>query len=296
MNTNNNNCIIWGINGQDGHYLKVILQNEGYNVIGISRSAGNWTQGNVSDGEFVKQTIIKYQPQFVFHLAADSTTSHKAIFENHSAISDGSLHILESVNQFSRHTKVFLSGSGLQFKNEGMPIKETDLFEGKSIYAVERIYTVYLARYFRQLGLKVYFGYFFHHDSPLRSERHLNMKIIKAAQAIKHGKQQILEIGNPDIVKEFNHAFDLMKAIWYLVKQDEVFEAVIGSGAGYKIMDWINICFDAVGIDKQNHIQLNPNFVSDFSSLVSNPETIKSLGWQPVYDIHSLALDMINNG
>ena len=296
MNTNNNNCIIWGINGQDGHYLKVILQNEGYNVIGISRSAGNWTQGNVSDGEFVKQTIIKYQPQFVFHLAADSTTSHKAIFENHSTISDGSLHILESVNQFSRHTKVFLSGSGLQFKNEGIPIKETDLFEGRSIYAVERIYTVYLARYFRQLGVKVYFGYFFHHDSPLRSERHLNMKIIKAAMAIKHDKQQILEIGNPDIIKEFNHAFDLMKAIWCLVKQDEVFEAVIGSGAGYKIMDWINICFDAVGIVKQNHIQLNPNFVSDFSSLVSNPETIKSLGWQPVYDIHSLALDMINNG
>lgn len=295
MNTNKI-CIIWGINGQDGHYLKSILQSEGYEVIGISRSAGDWIIGNVSDGEFVKETIIKYQPQFIFHLAADSTTSHKAIFENHSAISNGSLHILESVNKYSKHSKVFLSGSGLQFINEGKPIKETDAFEGKSIYSVERIYTVYLARYFRQLGINVYFGYFFHHDSPFRSERHLNMKIIKTAIDIKNGKQDVLEIGNPDIVKEFNHAYDLMKAVWCLVKQNTIFEAVIGSGTGHKIKDWINICFDIIGVDKQKHIKLNPNFVSDFSTMISNPETIKSLGWEPVYNIHSLAIDMINNG
>jgi len=76
----------------------------------------------------------------------------------------------------------------LQFKNENHPIKETDEFEANDPYAVSRIHSVYAARYFRKLGIKVYVGYFFNHDSPRRTEKHLSQKIAKAVVRISKGE------------------------------------------------------------------------------------------------------------
>jgi len=289
--------IIFGINGQDGYYLKSILKADKHLVIGVSRSPeGDWIKGDIANYLFVEDIIKRYKPDYVFHLAANSTIQHYALFENHETVSTGSLNILESVRLHCPKAKVFLSGSAMQFKNDGLPIDEKTPFEANNPYSVARIQSVYAGRYYRSLGLNVYIGYFFHHDSPLRSDRHLNMHIIKTALKMKNGAKDILEIGNPDIVKEFNHAYDMMSAIWCLTKQEEVFEAVIGSGIGYSINNWIDICFNIIGLDRHKHMRLKSNYVADFSSLVSSPRIIKSMGWVPTYDIQSLANDMIDNG
>ncbi|MEJ7913346.1 MAG: GDP-mannose 4,6-dehydratase, partial [Chitinophagaceae bacterium] len=206
----------------------------------------------------------------------------------------GSLNILESVYQYSRHTKVFISGSALQFVNTGSPIAESDLFEASSSYAVSRIHTVYMARYYRQLGLQVYVGYFFHHDSPRRPLRHLNMKIAQAALNVRDGSEEWIEVGDIDVVKEYNYAGDMMEAIWKLVNQSNHFEAVIGSGKGYSIKDWIEICFSGIGKDWTKHVRTNPDFKPDFSSLISDPFTIFSIGWRPEVEIKELAAKMMS--
>lgn len=287
-------CIIFGVSGQDGYYLKKLLEINGFGVIGISRSAGEWIKGEIGDFNFVSNLIKLHQPSFVFHLAANSTTKHDVLFENHTAIGTGTLNILEAVKNHSLHSKVFLSGSALQFKNEGKPIKETDEFDPKDIYSVQRVYSVNVARYYRSLGIKVYIGYFFHHDSPLRSERHLSMKIIRAALRIKAGSREFLELGNPEVTKEFNHALDMMEAIWILVNQEDIYEAVIGCGKGFKILDWIQVCEKIIDIDLIKKIKINPIFKSEFNTLISNPFTIKNLGWQQKFNITDLAIDMIN--
>src|SRR4030095_15126361 len=113
------------------------------------------------------------------------------------------INILEVLKEFSPATKIFLSGSGLQFKNTGKPVSESDPFDASSIYSVSRIHTVYASRYYRQLGVRSYIGYFFNHDSPLRSERHINKKIIEAAKRIAGGGSEKLEIGDWTVKKEF---------------------------------------------------------------------------------------------
>lgn len=281
--------IIFGVSGQDGQYLSFILESAGHLVIGVSRSDGNWTKGDISNYELVRNIIVYYQPDFIFHLAANSSTQHGALFENHASIATGTLNILENVKSYSPKTKVFISGSALQFKNLGLPVKETDEFDPKDGYSVQRVYSTYLSRYFRSIGLRVYVGYFFHHDSPLRPHRHLNMKIAKAALAIKNGSEEILEIGNLDIIKEFNYAEDMMHAVWTLVSQDIIFETVIGSGKGYSIKEWVKICFEKVGLDWQNHVKINENYQPEFLSLISSPLTLYSLGWTPTTDILGLA-------
>ena len=146
------NAIIFGANGQDGFYLSGLLEQKGIKVIGVSRS-GNFLKTNIADFAEVAELIKSSAPDFVFHLAANSTTRHDAIFENHETISTGTFNILEAVRLHSPTTKVFISGSGLQFENKNLPIKESDPFEARDAYSVSRIQSVHAARYFRRLEI-----------------------------------------------------------------------------------------------------------------------------------------------
>lgn len=289
-------AIIFGISGQDGTYLKKILQKENITIIGVSRSTGDWLKGSVSDFKFVSQLIKEHQPAYVFHLAANSTTRHEALFENHETISTGTLNVLESVKNHSPHTKVFISGSGLQFVNNSEPIREKDEFEARDAYSVSRIQSIYAARYYRSFGLNVYVGYFFNHDSPLRTERHVNQKIVAAVKRIANGSNETIELGNISVKKEFTFAGDTAKAIWLLVNNAEVFETVIGSGKAYSIEDWLNITFNAFGLDWKKYVKTNSEFKPEYDILISNPETLFKLGWQQTVSIEALAKMMIEHG
>lgn len=285
-------AMIFGAGGQDGFYLGELLARAHVETIKVSRSGGGLT-GDVADWQFVERSIQSQRPEYVFHLAANSTTRHDAVFENHAAISTGTINILEAVYRHSPKSKVFLSGSAVQFENSGEPIDETTPFAPLSPYAVSRIHSVYAGRYYRSLGLRVYVGYFFNHDSPLRTERHVNQKIARAAKRVAGGSVERLEIGDASVRKEFNFAGDVTEAVWRLVNQEEVFEAVIGSGEAHSIEEWIELCFSLAGRDWREFVTLKEGFSAEYRILVSNPVLIKSLGWQPRTSIRALAQMMM---
>ena len=145
--TINKVAIIFGINGQDGFYLKKILEQNNVEVLGVSRSEGAWMRGSVSDQNLVENVVKTHQPDFVFHLAANSSTKHDRLFENHQTITNGVINILESRYRHCPKAKIFLSGSAVQFQNTGEPIDEDSPFLASSPYALERIYSVYAGRY-----------------------------------------------------------------------------------------------------------------------------------------------------
>ena len=286
-------ALIFGADGQDGFYLYSLLQSEGHKVIGVSRKGESYVQADVSDYTAVKDLIAGHQPDFIFHFAANSTTRHEAIFDNHLAISTGTLNILEAVKSFSPQSKVFISGSGLQFENKGIPIRETDSFEARDPYSVARIQSVYAARYFRTLGIQVYVGYFFNHDSPRRSSRHLSKMIAESVISISKGNEEKLLIGNPLVKKEWAFAGDVVRAVWTFVNQNKSFEAVLGTGLAYSVQEYIEICFSIVRMDWKQYVQIKPDFKAEYPILVSDPETIYSMGWKPETGITELAQMML---
>ena len=287
------NALIFGINGQDGYYLRLLLEKNGLNVTGVSRSKGDWIEGDVGNFNFVSGLIQKNKPDYIFHLAANSSTRHELLFENYETISTGTLNILEAAYRYSPGSKIFISGSGLQFVNKGLPISEKDAFDPNSSYSVARIQSAFAGRYYRSLGLKVYIGYFFNHDSPLRSEKHVNQKIIQSLKRIAAGSNEKLELFDISVRKEFSFAGDLMEAIFLLVRNDLVFEAVIGSGKAYSIEDWLNIISEAYNIDWRSRVQQGKSYRKEYDVLVCDPGTIINLGWQPKHDIKDLAKMML---
>ncbi len=282
-------AIIFGANGQDGFYLSELLKQLGVEVIAVSRKRGAEI-GDVSDFSFVTNLFKKHLPDYVFHFAANSTTRHSALFDNHAAISTGTINILEAVRLHCAAARVFLSGSAMQFRNEGIPVNEKTEFEASSAYSVARIHAVYAGRYYRNaFQLKVYCGYFFNHDSPLRSEQHVNQKIVQAVLRIAAGSNDTLELGNLEVKKEFNFAGDIVQAVWTLVNQEKLFEVVIGSGIACSIKDWLEYCFKKIGKNWKDYVIIKENFTPEYNILVSNPSRIMELGWKPKVGFTELA-------
>lgn len=284
--------IIFGISGQDGFYLSSLLEKNGIEVIGSSRTQG--VKGDIGNFKFVQNLISEYKPDFIFHLAADSSTSHSNLFQNHNSISTGTLNILESCRSCSPNSRIFLAGSAMQFENDGTPIDEKTPFSGSSPYSVARIHSTYLGRYYREkFGMKIFTGFLFNHDSPRRSENHINQKIVKTIKRIKSGEDIKLEIGSLEVQKEFNFAGDVVEAIWKLVNQDTIFECVIGSGISKSIQDWIEVCFRIAGMNWEDHTTISSQFVPEYNCLVSCPKTIKEIGWEPKNNFLDLANKMM---
>jgi len=286
-------CVIFGATGQDGVYLSRLLLAEGHHVIGVSRSSG----GDIAQRAAVEALVRETQPDFIFHLAANSTTSHHALFENHETISTGTLNLLEAVRQYVPECRVFITGSGVQFVNREEPISERDEFAPSSAYAVARIQSAYAARYFRKLGVKAYVGYLFHHESPLRQPDHLSKKISNFARHIGQGGRGTLIIGDVSVKKEITFAGDVVAGIWALVNQDKVFEATIGSGIAHTVEEWLKVCFSKVGRDWREFVRVQDDgFVPEYAVLVSDPRTIFSLGWRPRVSVEALAEMMLAEG
>ena len=285
--------IIIGANGQDGYYLSQLLKEQNVDVVGVS-PGGNFLRTDINDLRQIEELIKTNQPHYIFHLAANSTTEHSALFENHDIIATGTLNILESVRKYSTDSRVFICGSGLQFKKSEKPIKETDEFEARDAYSVSRIQSVYAARYFRTLGVRAYVGYLFNHESPMRNERHISKKICETAKRIAAGSSEILEIGDISVVKEYGFAGDIVQGMWKLVNQDEVFEANISTGEGHSIEEWLLLCFSLVKRDWKDYVVIQQNFTAEYKKLVSDPDLIFSLGWRPQVSFESLGKIMVS--
>lgn len=287
------NALIFGVTGQDGYYLTELCKKNNVEPVGVSRSGP--VKADIADLAAVEQLIKAYNPAYIFHMAAKSTTQYEALFENHQTIATGTLNILHCVKAFAPDAKVFIAGSGIQFRNTGKPVSESDPFEASNPYSIARIQSVYSARYYRTLGIKVYTGYLFHHDSPFRKSNHVSQLVAQAAKRIQAGSTEKIELGSLTTEKEWTFAGDTVEGIWTLIQQDKIFEAVIGSGEAFSIQQWVEHCFKIINKDWRDYVQLKKDFTPEYERLVSNPQTIKLLGWHPKINLAELAKMMISH-
>ncbi len=286
-------AIIFGATGQTGHYLAASLTAIGMSVVKVSRRNSDRDM-DVADFDDVERLIKEQRPEMIFHLAARSTTRHDAVLENHSSISTGAINVLEAARRHATNARIFITGSGVQFVNDGQPINEQTPFDPSSPYAVARIHSVYAARYYRKLNQKVYVGYLFHHESPLRPPGHVSQKIATAVGAIAAGKKVELELGDLTVAKEWTFAGDVAEGILVLMNQDAIYEAVIGSGIAHTIEQWVAACFTAAKLEWRDHVRIIPGFRPEYRVLVSDPRRILSLGWKPRMSMPQLAALMVD--
>ena len=296
-------ALICGISGQDGAYLAQLLLGKGYEVHGTARDAQMATFFNLSrlgirervtchsmalnDFRSVLQVMAKVRPDEVYNLAGQSSVglSFDQPVETLESISVGTLNLLEAIRFIGTAIRFYNAGSSECFGNTGgEPADETTPFRPRSPYAVAKATAFWeVANYRDAYKLFACTGILFNHESPLRPERFVTQKIVKAACAIAAGTQDTLHLGNISIARDWGWAPEYVEAMWLMLQQEAPDDFVIATGVTRTLEEFVAGAFAAVGLEWQTYVSCDPSLLRPSEIMVSRgcpDKARRELGWQ----------------
>jgi len=299
----NPTALICGISGQDGAYLAQLLLSKGYRVIGTARDAqmsrfenldrlGIRSQVQVvsmaiNDFRSVLQVLSRHQPAEVYNLAGQSSVglSFEQPVETLESISIGTLNLLESIRFLNQGIRLYNASSGECFGDTGdTPANEETPFRPRSPYAVAKAAAFWqVANYREAYGLFACSGILFNHESPLRPERFVTQKVVRAACRIAGGGGERLRLGNLDIQRDWGWAPEYVEAMWRMLQHDAPRDFVIATGETRALRDFVAESFAALGLDWTDHVETDPTLMRPTDIRISRADpslALAQLGWQ----------------
>lgn len=307
MQTIHNNqkktALICGISGQDGAYLARFLLDKGYRVVGTSRDALMGAFAGLAmldaldkvkicsmalnDFRSVLQTLKRIAPDEIYNLGGQSSVglSFEQPVETIESITIGTLNLLEAMRFTDRSIRLYNAGSSECFGNSGdQACSELSPFRPRSPYAVAKAAAFWqVANYREAYGLSACSGILFNHESPLRHERFVTQKIVRAAQRIVAGSGEQLLLGNLGIRRDWGWAPEYVDAMWRMLQQNQFEDFVIATGHSYSLEEFVAQSFAIVGLDWRNHVRSDPALFrpTDIETSKADPSrAAEVLGWR----------------
>jgi GDPmannose 4,6-dehydratase len=308
-------ALICGISGQDGAYLARFLLEKGYEVVGTSRDA---TVANLSglealgirsrvrvvsmapnDFRSVLQTLSRFPPSEIYNLAGQSSVglSFEQPVEAIESIALGTLNLLEAIRFSDRPVRFYNAGSSECFGDTGAePASEATAFRPRSPYAVAKACAHNLVANYREAyRMHACTGILFNHESPLRPERFVTQKIVRAACRIAAGAEEKLTLGNLDIHRDWGWAPEYVEAMWQMLQQDDPVDLVIATGRSVSLETFVAAAFDVFGLDWRQHVQQDRALLrpSDIKFGAAEPALARQrLGWQAITSVEGVVEKM----
>ena len=122
------------------------------------------------------------------------------------------------------------------------------------------------------------------HNSERRGLEFVTRKVTHGAAAIKLGLQQQLALGNLEAERDWGYARDYVEAMWLMLQQDEPDDFVIATGKAHSVRELVQIAFDQVGLNPEDHIRIDPRFLrpAEVEHLIGDASKAREeLGWAP---------------
>ena len=307
--------MICGVSGQDGAYLAKLLLEKGYEVTGTSRDAAAANFGGLqmlritaqlrlvsmapNDFRSVLQTIVRVEPDEVYNLAGQSSVglSFEQPVEAIESIALGTLNLLEAIKFSGREIRFYNAGSSECFGDTGaVPASEETPFRPRSPYAVAKACAHNLvANYRSAYQMHACTGILFNHESPLRPERFVTQKIVKAAQRISTGSVVPLTLGNLDIHRDWGWAPEYVEAMWLMLQQDVPEDLVIATGRAASLEHFVAAAFAYFNLDWRQHVRSEASLLrpSDIRFGSADPRrAFERLGWKASKDVDAVVTAM----
>ena len=299
-------ALICGISGQDGAYLAQLLLNQGYEVWGTSRDAQISSFRNLdflgikeqvklvsmslTDFRSVLQVLTRSQPDEVYNLAGQTSVglSFEQPVETLESIATGTLNLLEAIRFLGASIRFYNASSSECFGDTGgQAADENTPFRPRSPYAVAKAAAFWeVANYREAYGLFACSGILFNHESPLRPERFVTQKVVASACRIAKGSNEILSLGNIEIQRDWGWAPEYVMAMMLMLQKQEPSDYVIATGQSCSLAEFIAEAFDAVGLNWQDFVKVDPNLMrpTDLAVGLGNPNKAKlQLEWEAKY-------------
>jgi GDPmannose 4,6-dehydratase len=301
-------ALILGVAGQDGSYLARLLLSKGYEVIGTSRDAMTASFSNldrlgvrqdvqtasmaINDFRSVLNVLQRYRPDEIYNLAGQTSVglSFDQPVEAMESIAEGTLNVLEAIRFMDKPTRFYNAGSGECFGDtDTAAAVEQTAFWPRSPYAVAKASAHWLVRTYRNSHqLFACTGILFNHESPLRPERFVTQKIVRAAARISGGSHERLHLGNMAIRRDWGWAPEYVEAMWLIMQQAQPDDFVIATGRTESLEYFVARAFAFFGLDWRDHVTVDQGLFrpSDISTSSGNPAKAKKvLGWSAEVDV-----------
>lgn len=255
MNWKDRNILITGIGGFAGSYLGEELLNKGANVSGLVRGRSDGIKsknlvdrgineeveligGDLTDITSLANAMDKSDPEFIFHLAAQSFVprSFENSLETQQINCIGTANLLDAVRIKDIDSKIIFAGSSEEYglviaseehyesakKEYGtifpepeeipeVPIKETNPLRPMSPYAVSKVYGDHLMRnYYHSYGVKTVVSRAFNHEGAGRGPMFVTSVITSQIMKLKFNEADNISIGNINAFRDWSHVKDIV--------------------------------------------------------------------------------------
>jgi GDPmannose 4,6-dehydratase len=293
MKFNSKRVLITGITGFVGSKMAKRLVDEGAEVYGLQRrradgvlphnlkkqgigSQVKLVEGDIEDISSIAAALKQSDPQFVFHLAAQSFVprSFASPLETEAANCLGTASLLEAIRIKDVDPVVVFAGSseeyGLVISSEEqhrraiekygtvfpkpekipeVPIKETNPLRPMSPYAVSKVYGDYLMRNYRHsYGLKTVVSRAFNHEGAGRGAMFVTSVITSQVMKLVMGEADKIRIGNVNAFRDWSHVSDVIDGYFLLAEKGQYGDVYNqGSMRTNSVLSYILISLERAG-------------------------------------------------
>ncbi len=295
MNWNDKNVLITGTSGFVGSYLAEELIRRGANVYGTNRRRADGTkpknlvdrgiigevnliEGDLTDITSLAQALDISQPDYLFHLAAQSFVPRSFIYPLDTAEVNfiGTMNLLEASRLKEFNPTIIFAGTSEEYgltiysevqyervlrkyekifpepnKIPELPIKETNPLRPISPYAMTKVCGEHLMRnYFNSYGMKTIVSRGFNTEGAGRGIMFVTSVITNQIMKLKFGEVDRITIGNVNTFRDWSHIRDITNGYLLLAEKGRCGDVYNqGSQRANSILSYILLSLEEAGYE-----------------------------------------------
>ena len=317
-------CLITGITGMVGsHLADFLLGNTDWAVVGMARWRSPLSNikhltnrinkkdrmellyGDINDFVSLQNVVNKTRPDYVFHLAAQSypKTSFDSPIDTLNTNIQGTTRLLEVI-KICRDIDpiIHVCASSEVFgrvPKENVPIDEEAPFHPASPYAISKVGTDLVGRYYAEAyGMKVMTTRMFTHTGPRRGDVFAESTFAKQIAMIEADLlDPVVKTGNLNSLRTFADVRDAVRAYYLLVTVNPIPGEYYNIGGNYTCTVGAMLEY-LISISSVNEIRVetDPDRIRpiDADLQVPNIEKFKKhTGWEPEIPFETTMKDLL---
>ena len=306
--------LITGAAGQDGTILASVLERESIEVFGLIKPGTDASllrsyapridvaEVDLADVQSLRGAIREVEPTHVYNFGGFTSPSASWQYPDEvRAINVDAVRVmLEEISTGTPSTHFFQASSSHVFEGtDRSPQDETFEPSPESPYAKSKADALSLVRAARaDKGVFAVSGILYNHESPLRSENFVTRKITMAVARIAAGLQEVLELGDIEVARDWGWAPDYVRAMRLMMEADAPCDYVLATGISHRLSFFVEKAFLAGGISEwRNHVVAgHSDRPVDTNKMVGDSRRAhQELGWRHTVDFDRMAATMVAN-
>jgi len=319
----NKTAFITGITGMVGsHLTDYLLEHTDWDIVGLcrwrspldnlshlvprinSKDRVRLLYGDLRDYLSIHEAVRACRPDYVFHLAAQSypKTSFDSPLDTLETNVQGTANVLEALrkNDIEAITHVCASSEVFgRVPKEKLPIDEECTFHPASPYAISKVGTDLIGRYYAEAyGMNIMTTRMFTHTGPRRGDVFAESTFAKQIAMIEMGLlPPVVKTGNLDSLRTFADVRDAVRAYHMLVTVKPTPGAYYNIGGTYTctIGEMLQTLISMSSV-KSIAVETDPERLRPIDADLQVPNTAKFkavTGWEPVIPFHQTMSDLL---